>query len=179
MQDPPLWQRLLGALAYLLPWSDAIPFGQALFGPLPWLRWLAIPALPVLQLQQNIPLGGLVLFLVLFLAVVRNPQVPYWIRFNVLQAILIDIVLVLLSLAFNILLGPLGGQLPGAHPAEHRVPGCPAGGAVRGDPEPAGQGGRDPHGVGGGADAAVLSRPASGPAPCLASSGGGGHCDRL
>ncbi|GDX76947.1 hypothetical protein LBMAG41_20230 [Cyanobium sp.] len=110
MQDPPLWQRLLGALAYLLPWSDAIPFGQALFGPLPWLRWLAIPALPVMQLQQNIPFGGLVLFLVLFLAVVRNPQVPYWIRFNVLQAILIDIVLVLLSLAFNILLGPLGGS---------------------------------------------------------------------
>jgi hypothetical protein len=110
MQDPPLWQRLLGALAYLLPWSDAIPFGQALFGPLPWLRWLTLPALPVLQLQQTVPLGGLVLFLVLFLAVVRNPQVPYPIRFNVLQAILIDIVLVLLSLAFNILLGPLGGS---------------------------------------------------------------------
>ena len=110
MQDPPLWQRLLGALAYLLPWSDAIPFGQALFGPLPWLRWLAIPALPVLQLQQNIPFGGLVLFLVLFLAVVRNPQVPYWIRFNVLQAILIDIVLVLLSLAFSTLLGSFSGS---------------------------------------------------------------------
>ena len=41
---------------------------------------------------------------------VRNPQVPYPIRFNVLQAILIDIVLVLISLAFNILLRPLGGS---------------------------------------------------------------------
>jgi len=111
MQDPPLWQRLLAALAYLLPWSDAIPFGQALFGPLPWLRWLTLPALPVLALQEAVPLGSLVLFLVLFLAVVRNPQVPYLIRFNVLQAILLDIVLVLLSLAFNILLAPLGGSL--------------------------------------------------------------------
>jgi uncharacterized membrane protein len=37
--------------------------------------------------------------------------VPYLIRFNVLQAILLDIVLVLLSLAFNILLAPLGGSL--------------------------------------------------------------------
>jgi len=111
MQDSPIWQRLLAALAYLLPWSDAIPFGQGLFGPLPWLRWLTLPALPVLQLQQTIPLGGLVLFMVLFLAVVRNPQVPYLIRFNVLQAILLDIVLVLLSLAFNILLTPLGGSL--------------------------------------------------------------------
>jgi hypothetical protein len=111
MQDSPIWQRLLAALAYLLPWSDAIPFGQALFGPLPWLRWLTLPALPVVQLQEAIPLGSLVLFMVLFLAVVRNPQVPYLIRFNVLQAILLDIVLVLLSLAFNILLGPLGGSL--------------------------------------------------------------------
>jgi hypothetical protein len=111
MQDSPIWQRLLAALAYLLPWSDAIPFGQALFGPLPWLRWLTLPALPVMQLQEAIPFGSLVLFMVLFLAVVRNPQVPYLIRFNVLQAILLDIVLVLLSLAFNILLGPLGGSL--------------------------------------------------------------------
>ena len=111
MQDSPIWQRLLAALAYLLPWSDAIPFGQALFGPLPWLRWLTLPALPVMQLQEAIPFGSLVLFMLLFLAVVRNPQVPYLIRFNVLQAILLDIVLVLLSLAFNILLGPLGGSL--------------------------------------------------------------------
>jgi len=108
MQDPPIWQRLLAALAYLLPWSDAIPFGQGLFGPLPWLRWLA---LPVLQLQEMVPFGSLLLFLLLFLAVVRNPRVPYGIRFNVLQAILIDIVLVLLSLAFSILLAPLSGSL--------------------------------------------------------------------
>ena len=111
MQDPPIWQRLLAALAYLLPWSDAIPFGQGLFGPLPWLRWLALPALPVLQLQEMVPFGSLLLFLLLFLAVVRNPRVPYGIRFNVLQAILIDIVLVLLSLAFSILLAPLSGSL--------------------------------------------------------------------
>ena len=110
MQDSPIWQRLLAALAYLLPWSDAIPFGQGLFGPLPWLRWLTLPALPVLQLQELVPFGSLVLFLVLFLAVVRNPRVPYPIRFNVLQAILIDIVLVLLSLAFRILLSPFAGS---------------------------------------------------------------------
>ena len=110
MQDFPIWQRLLAALAYLLPWSDAIPFGQGLFGPLPWLGWLTLPALPVLQLQEMVPFGSLVLFLLLFLAVVRNPRVPYGIRFNVLQAILIDIVLMLLSLAFQVLLGPFAGS---------------------------------------------------------------------
>jgi len=41
---------------------------------------------------------------------VRNQRVPYFIRFNVLQAILLDIVLILLSLAFRLLLAPLGGS---------------------------------------------------------------------
>ena len=108
MQAPPIWQRLLAAAAYLLPWSDAIPFGRSLFGLFPFLQWLSVPALPVAMLQQMVPFGGLVLFLALYLGVVRNGQVPYPIRFNVLQAILIDIVLVLVSLAFNLLITPLG-----------------------------------------------------------------------
>ena len=110
MDGPPIWQRLLAALAYLLPLSDAVPFGKDLLLQFPVLQLLALPALPVITLQQTIPFGGLVLFLVLFLLVVRNSQVPYLIRFNVLQAILLDIVLVLLTLAFDTLLGPLGGS---------------------------------------------------------------------
>jgi hypothetical protein len=108
MQGPPIWQRLLAALAYLLPWSDALPFGQSLFGLFPVLQWLSLPAFPLLLLQQAVPFGGFVLFLVLFLAVVRNTKVPYLIRFNVLQAILVDILLILVSLAFSVLLAPLG-----------------------------------------------------------------------
>ena len=109
MQGPPIWQRLLAALAYLLPWSDALPFGRSLFGVFPALQWLSLPALPLVVLQQAVPFGGFVIFLVLFLAVVRNSRVPYLIRFNVLQAILIDILLILVSLVFTVLLAPLGG----------------------------------------------------------------------
>lgn len=108
MSTSPVWQRLLAAAAYLLPWSDAIPFGRSLFGLLPQLQWLSVPALPVALLEQVVPFGGFVLFLVLYLAVVRNSQVPYLIRFNVLQAILLDIVLVVASLIFSVLLMPLG-----------------------------------------------------------------------
>jgi len=108
MDGPPIWQRLLGALAYLLPLSDGVRFGDALFVLFPPLQVLALPALPLLLLERAIPFGGLVLFLALFLLVVRNSRVPYAIRFNVLQAILIDIVLVLLTLAFDTVLAPLG-----------------------------------------------------------------------
>ena len=110
MAEIPIWQRLLALLAYLLPWSEGVPFGVSLYGIFPALQWLTLPVIPVLMLQRLVPFGSFLLFLVLFLAVVRNPKVPYFIRFNVLQAILLDIVLVLLALAFNVLLGPLAGS---------------------------------------------------------------------
>ena len=111
MADITLWQRLLGLLAYLLPWSDALSFGRELYNLFPWISYLALPATPVLLLERSIPFGGFLLFLVLFLVVVRNPNVPYYLRFNVLQAILLDILLVVLALAFNVLLSPLGNSL--------------------------------------------------------------------
>jgi hypothetical protein len=108
MDGPPIWQRLLAALAYTLPWSDALGFGQPLLSQYPWLNVLVIPALPMLQFEQlfavsGFGLGGLLLFLVLYFAVVRNPQVPYLVRFNVLLALMIDILLVVLRLAMQIL----------------------------------------------------------------------------
>ena len=109
--DIPLWQRFIAPLVYLLPWSDAIPFGlglDGLFNQIPVLRLLIIPAIPLIQLER-VPFGGLLLFFVLFLAVVRNPAVPYFLRFNTLQALLTDIVIIVLSFAFSILLKPVAG----------------------------------------------------------------------
>ena len=110
--EPPLWQRLVAPLMYLMPWSDAIPLGfgsDGLFLQYPVLRPLVLPALPLLQLERSIPfgLGGLLLFFVLFLAVVRNPNVPYFLRFNALQALLTDIALIVLSIGFRLLLQPI------------------------------------------------------------------------
>ena len=86
--DIPVWQRCLGFLIYLFPWSDAIPFGRGfdgVFNQIPLLRLLTIPAIPF----ELIPgaWGGLLLFFVLLFAVVRNANVPYFIRFNTLQAL--------------------------------------------------------------------------------------------
>ncbi len=113
----PIWQRLLGVLIYMLPWSDAIPFGKNLLAQVPevLLSALLLPARTIWIVQSAIPWGGLgslVLFLVLFLAVVRNPNVPYFLRFNTLQALLLSIILSLLGLVFfEILQKPLEGTL--------------------------------------------------------------------
>ena len=107
----PVWQRVVAPLVYLLPWSDAIPFGGPLFQQYPWMQWFTLPVLPLALLERSVPfgLGGLLLFFVLFLAVVRNPSVPYFLRFNTLQALLTDIVIMVLGFAFGILLRPIAG----------------------------------------------------------------------
>ena len=107
----PFWQRVVAPLVYLLPWSDAIPFGGPLFQQYPWMQWFTLPVLPLALLERSVPfgLGGLLLFFVLFLAVVRNPNVPYFLRFNTLQALLTDIVIMVLGFAFGILLRPIAG----------------------------------------------------------------------
>ena len=116
MQDPPLWQRLLALLPYSLTWSDALPFGRDLFGNFPSLNALMLPAMPALLVQNlgsmgGMNLGGLLLFVLLFAAVVRNPKVPYIIRFNTLQALMLDILLVVIGLVFQLLQSLLGGGL--------------------------------------------------------------------
>lgn len=102
------WLRPLAALAYLLPWADAVGFGNALFRVVPSLQWLALPTLPVVLIERGLPFGGFILFLVLYLAVARNARVPEPVRFHVLQAILLDILLIVIGLAFQVLLRPLG-----------------------------------------------------------------------
>ena len=107
----PIWQRILGLLIYMLPWSDALPFAGSLFQQFPVMRWLTLPVLPIIIIERGIPFGSLLLFFLLFLAVVRNPKVPYFLRFNTLQALLLDISIVILNFAFQVLLLPIGSTL--------------------------------------------------------------------
>ncbi len=107
----PNWQRLIGMYIYMLPWSEAIPFGSNLFVQIPLLKWLTLPTLPFLVLETAIPFGSLILFITLFLAVIRNPKIPYFLRYNTLQAILFNIAIYLMRYAFQIIINPLGNGL--------------------------------------------------------------------
>jgi uncharacterized membrane protein len=98
--------RIFSVLPYLLPLFYAMPFGRFLFQEFPFLRLIQIPILPVSLVFSVVPfgLGGIVLFFVLFLAVVRNERISRFIRFNAMQAILLDIALILINLVFSFLL---------------------------------------------------------------------------
>ena len=101
--------RLFGALPYLLPLVYALPLGLPFLSKFPILAIIYVPLQPLLRLY-SFPFAGLIIFFVLYSAVVRNTNISYFIRFNTLQAILIDIGLILLSIVIRIF-GVGGGGL--------------------------------------------------------------------
>ncbi|RCJ19840.1 hypothetical protein A6S26_03645 [Nostoc sp. ATCC 43529] len=101
--------RIFACLPYLLPLIDGLVFGRFLFTQFPVLQVLLLPLQPVLIIYGSLgQLGQLIVFFALFLLVVRNEKISHFIRFNTMQAILLDIVIFLCSILVRIL-----GQVPG------------------------------------------------------------------
>ena len=98
-----IFQRLPSVILYTLPLKASIPFGYYLFYKYSFLKVLLFVTLPVAIIEKSLPFGGLLLFLILFAGLVRNPKVPYFIRYNACQALLLDIALIIISYLFQFL----------------------------------------------------------------------------
>lgn len=103
-------ERIFACLPYLLPLIDGLKFGTFLFQQFPVIKLFFIPLVPVLQLYGAIPFADLIIFFTLYLAVVRNENIKHFIRFNAMQAILIDIILILCGLVLPILMAGIRVQ---------------------------------------------------------------------
>jgi hypothetical protein len=95
--------RILAALVYILPLIYALPFGLPLLKDFPILSTLYLPLSPLISLYYGLPFAGTIIFFALYFAVVRNDRVNHFIRFNTLQVILLDILLIVSNLILDIL----------------------------------------------------------------------------
>ncbi|MFS8860705.1 hypothetical protein NW841_10535 [Synechococcus sp. H60.3] len=104
--------RLWGSLPYLLPLVSALPFGfvpSGLFQSLPGLIPIFSPLLRLLPLATG--WLGMGLFFALLFFVIRNGRVAHFVRFNTMQALLLNIALFLVQVlmqVFAMLFGSLG-----------------------------------------------------------------------
>lgn len=104
--------RIFACLPYLIPLFTALPFGIVVFKQFPALAAiLSLLLTPVAFIYRLIPFPNLVIFFLLFLLVVRNERIQHFIRFNTMQALLIDILLFLCSLVLQYVLLPMGATL--------------------------------------------------------------------
>jgi uncharacterized membrane protein len=104
--------RFFGAAIYLFAIYDAMDLGTVLMVQIPALTpifsFLQLILLPISLLYgifnaiTPLNLGSLAVFFILFLAVVQNERISYFIRFNTLQSILFGIVISLFAIIFEI-----------------------------------------------------------------------------
>ncbi len=106
--------RVFACLPYIIPLISVLGFGIFLFKQLPILQILFLPLAPFVLIigQLNSLLAGfgdLLILLALLLLVVRNPDISRFIRFNTMQAILLDIVVSIAGLIAQYLITPVFG----------------------------------------------------------------------
>ena len=81
---------------YSLPLNASIPFGLNLFNEYPFLNVLTLITYPIRIIERSSSIGGLLIFIMIFAGLVRNPKVPYFVRYNACQALLLDIALIII-----------------------------------------------------------------------------------
>ena len=95
-------QRFISVIFYTLPLKASLPFGSYLFFKFSFLKILLYLTFPVAIIERSLTFGGLLLFLILFGGVVMNPNVPYFVRYNACQALLLDIALIIINYLLRI-----------------------------------------------------------------------------
>jgi uncharacterized membrane protein len=104
--------RLYASLNYLLPITAVLMFGTFLFNQFPILALIFFPVFKVNQILL-IPIIDFisvrfVAWFCVFIFVIRNYKVNHFVRFNAMQALLLDIIVALVSAIAQILIVILG-----------------------------------------------------------------------
>ena len=108
---PSIGAKILGVLLYMIPWADCLTFGNHLYVKYPFTQIIQIPAIPIILIERSIPFGNLLLFLAIFIGLVRNTKISYFLRFNALQSLLINIGIIIVNFLFEIVFSPFLNSL--------------------------------------------------------------------
>ena len=108
---PSIGSKILGVLLYMIPWADCLTFGNHLYVKYPFTQIIQIPAIPIILIERSIPFGNLLLFLAIFIGLVRNTKISYFLRFNALQSLLINIGIIIVNFIFEIIFSPFLNSL--------------------------------------------------------------------
>ncbi|KAA0065731.1 hypothetical protein IC582_014713 [Cucumis melo] len=100
--------RLISAICYFYPFFDGVQYGKYVITQYTPFQVLIQPLVPAIRVFKSFPLNSFLVFLTLYFVVVRNPNFSRYVRFNIMQAIVLDVLLIfpdLLERSFN----PRGG----------------------------------------------------------------------
>ncbi|GLT57473.1 hypothetical protein SLA2020_304410 [Shorea laevis] len=96
--------RIISAICYFYPFFDGIQYGKYVIAQFTPLQVMIQPLVPAIRIFKSFPLNGFLVFLTLYFVIVRNPSFSRYVRFNTMQAIVLDVLLIfpdLLERSFN------------------------------------------------------------------------------
>lgn len=91
----PATDRLISAASYFFPLLNGVQYGRFLMAQYPILTVPLKPIFPLLSLYHSVPYASFISFFAVYLGIVRNPSFSRYVRFNALQALVLDVLLVL------------------------------------------------------------------------------------
>ncbi len=104
-------QRFISSFLYLLPLTDLIWNVNNNIEFIPLIYVFKIITIPILNIQNNLPIGNFWILFLLYIGIAKNINIPYFIRFNTMQMILIKLILLIINyiyiLIFSFNLHPL------------------------------------------------------------------------
>ncbi|XP_062015574.1 protein TIC 20-v, chloroplastic [Rosa rugosa] len=96
--------RLIAAVCYFYPFFDGIQYGKYVITQFTAIQALINPLVPAIRVFKSFPFNGFLVFLTLYFGVVRNQNFSRYVRFNTMQVIVLDVLLIfpdLLERSFN------------------------------------------------------------------------------
>ncbi|KAL6766201.1 TIC20 [Auxenochlorella protothecoides x Auxenochlorella symbiontica] len=99
LQKPPsIFWRMMSALFYMVPWIDSISVGRFIYSRFRNLILVYLAAGPLHNIYFSSQFAPLIIFFLLFLAVVKNTKLHHFVRYNAMQAVMLDIVVMLIHI---------------------------------------------------------------------------------
>jgi len=102
-------ERAVAAIPYVLPLLDGIRYGRFFFMQFPASAVALSPLMPVITIYNQVPFAGLIFFFSLYYGIANNQSFVRYVRVNCMQAVLLDILLILPGLVENVWTPPASG----------------------------------------------------------------------
>ncbi|CAN8301802.1 unnamed protein product [Cochlearia groenlandica] len=96
--------RIISAVCYFYPFFDGIQYGKFIINQYQPFQIIIQPLFPAIKAFKSFPFNGFLIFLTLYFVVVRNPNFSRYVRFNTMQAVVLDVLLIfpdLVERSFN------------------------------------------------------------------------------
>ncbi|MEW5301536.1 MAG: hypothetical protein WDW38_010267 [Sanguina aurantia] len=110
-QSRDISERVFGALPYLLPLLDAFPFARFLFMQYPFVARALSPLEPLMGLYHAFPFAPFLIFLGVYNGIVNNQSLSRFVRYNAMQAVLLDVLLIIPQVVLQDVIKPPQDEL--------------------------------------------------------------------